>query len=244
MTGQRQQRASSRGGFTLLEILVALAIIAILSSMIFPVFTLVRENGRRTACLGNLHQLGLALTQYAHDHNSLLPPYNNNLDYCIVNRDVPPPSPSVMLPERGKELVTVLTPYTKSTDIWFCPSDPDARTTSTTGFLRHQFSSYRTFRGGIFRRGMSGLGWPFSIEGTPFASASQIPMLSDESWTILRVGVDHEGKMTPHSYSHNESFNFLYRDGHVKSLPLERNFLRSSGYPDCASLSPPPRLLP
>jgi prepilin-type N-terminal cleavage/methylation domain-containing protein len=47
-----------RGGFTLAEILIALAIIALLASILFPAFQRVRENSRRISCQSNLKQLG------------------------------------------------------------------------------------------------------------------------------------------------------------------------------------------
>ena len=60
-------------GFTLIELLVVIAIIAILAAILFPVFATVKERGRQIKCLGNLKQLGTAMSLYCDSNNGCLP---------------------------------------------------------------------------------------------------------------------------------------------------------------------------
>jgi prepilin-type N-terminal cleavage/methylation domain-containing protein/prepilin-type processing-associated H-X9-DG protein len=64
--GVRGRRAA---GFTLLELLVVVAIIAILGALLLPALGRGQEGARRVRCLGNLRQLGLATQLYWDDHD-------------------------------------------------------------------------------------------------------------------------------------------------------------------------------
>jgi prepilin-type N-terminal cleavage/methylation domain-containing protein len=59
-------------GFTLVELLVVVAIIAILAAILFPVLSSAQNRASRTTCLNNLHQINLATRMYAEDHNDAL----------------------------------------------------------------------------------------------------------------------------------------------------------------------------
>ncbi|HEX8464343.1 MAG TPA: H-X9-DG-CTERM domain-containing protein [Abditibacterium sp.] len=110
------RKSTARRAFTLVEILVVLAIIALLSALLLTVFNRVRENGRGTVCLSNQKQILLALQLYQEDSAGRFP-LRNPFDIHVPL------------------WLDTLLPYVKEPSLFICPSDADIETTKLHGFV-------------------------------------------------------------------------------------------------------------
>ena len=63
-----------REAFTLVELLIVMTIITILAAMLLPVLSKVRQAAASTACLSNLRQIGILMTEYSKDFGDHIPP--------------------------------------------------------------------------------------------------------------------------------------------------------------------------
>src|SRR5687767_338821 len=67
-------RSSHRKGFTLVELLVVIGIIALLISMLLPALNKARQSANTVACASNMRQVGMMFRMYANENKDRLPP--------------------------------------------------------------------------------------------------------------------------------------------------------------------------
>jgi len=182
-----------RGGFTLIELLVVIGIIAILSAILFPVFSRARAKGRETTCRSNLRQIGLALAMYTDDNDGLLPPCEQGAAYsqfwCTSYRTV------------LMSWHEVLLPYLSTIDLVFCP-DQTKRLHRQPGYGMNAALDLG-FEGAV------------SDPSCVIFAVDMEPPESPTWYVALPVSPPHEGV----SFRHHGHANVLLLDGHVKGCP-------------------------
>lgn len=74
--------------FTVLELLIVIAIIALIAALLFPLFAGARKKARETQCMNNLHQIYLAWSLYTSDYQDTPPPDFHHFVPYVKSREV------------------------------------------------------------------------------------------------------------------------------------------------------------
>jgi len=197
-----------RGGFTLVELLVVLGIIAVLTAILFPVFLRARESARQATCTAHMQQLYQAAKMYSDDH-----------DRTIVPARIDQPGTG----NRGITWCVILQPYIKNDKILTCPSDPDPTATDQSTCLPHSY-------------GINYL-LSFNARYGPYPFVASYSFVQRPADTVLFFELKSTAKAMGSSYyserisrvdfRHRDLADCAFMDGHVKAKrPAELNDAR------------------
>jgi len=171
------KQTSANRAFTLIEILVVVAIIGILAAILFPVFARVRENARRSSCASNMKQIGLGLIQYSQDYNERLP--------------VTPKGNTTTLAEYIGGWAGPIYPYVKSRKIYACPSDPTRRI-SAFAVMSYAYNSNIGLDEPDTTKTRQGIGGRIAAMTAPAKTVLAVELIPDQT-SAERGYVDVEG---------------------------------------------------
>lgn len=194
--------------FTLIELLVVIAIIAILAAILFPAFARARENARRTACLSNMKQIGLALMQYTQDYDEKLTYQPTGTFNYTANYSLYPANATV-----GPNWIAQLYPYTKSWQLFRCPSATEHP--QVWGKPSGNSDTSYSGNGVILQRqlSLSAIDEPANvIMAQEFIYRSHIAYLAPD----IQGGRYRYWLLAGHSDLHFDGGNLLFTDGHAK----------------------------
>jgi prepilin-type N-terminal cleavage/methylation domain-containing protein len=214
-------RQKTKRGFTLVELLVVIGIIAVLVGILLPTLGRAREAAKRTACLSNLRSIGQMFMLYANDNKRQIPLGTESNIYqeaYWIRRNIggPPRYPSWGPFWLGG--------YMKSPGIFYCPSSQDPWY-QFNGQSNEFDPANHNVRAGYFIRPMDDKGRPVlwrMVKSSPPAPPvdhtgrewAPYPKLDNMRMRALAADLFH----SPHRirYMHKTGINVLYSDGSAK----------------------------
>jgi prepilin-type N-terminal cleavage/methylation domain-containing protein/prepilin-type processing-associated H-X9-DG protein len=228
----------TQNGFTLIELLVVIALIAILAAILFPVFAKAREQARKTSCLSNMKQLGLAGLMYAQDYDETWPCMHteaaravpNDIYSEVYNGHIGPSNDAEVAYVREHSYMAQFMPYIKTAALFGCPSDSGVDTKVSVG---KRFTSYHlrfypianAFSPGYIDSIKPGYEGKVSTL-SQFPHAAQVFLFS-ELIPFHDFRQDPAGLPTYNGWAWmpDAHFNFGFMDGHVKTYTASQALL-------------------
>ncbi len=221
-----------RRAFTLIELIVVIAIISILAAILFPVFAQARDKARGAACMSNMKQIGLAVQQYVQDYDERLF-FRASKDSTAANLGkirsgaVIPGTDTVAT--ASAQWYNVLMPYIKSTDVYNCPSDtaPTASATPDGSTLPRSYAaadSAEDLQSSQVAVPADTIVVTEKWEKSPAKTVPYAVAANNETWfevwdgDMIQDPTTKEPRMLKYASRHRGFMNCAFFDGHAKAL--------------------------
>jgi prepilin-type N-terminal cleavage/methylation domain-containing protein len=209
-------------GFTLLELLLVVAIIAILAALLLPALGRAKARAQRPACMNNLRQISLGVRMYADDSSDAFPPATNQT-----------PAAFTVYTQLMKSYVGLTGTKPERAKLFACPADTFyydyQERISQSLYLQasHYYSSYG-FNGGNFLTGNPPVArWP-GIAGRKLSSIKMpVKTVLVMEFAALLPYSWHEPAGASHYNNAQDMVGFV--DGHVSFIKMYWNAVKTNG---------------
>jgi prepilin-type N-terminal cleavage/methylation domain-containing protein/prepilin-type processing-associated H-X9-DG protein len=224
-------RAFSVGGFTLLELLVVIAVLTTLAALLLPVLAQSKSRAHAIQCLNNLRQLHLAWQMYADDHGDRLVPnwYSEAVESDPIQYRSWARGVMTFWPDHPDNTNTsylihgLLGPYARAAGIFKCPVDqstarqdgrlyPRVRTAAMNHWMGFEDTAWSSEYRHFLRT--SDLVGPDPAEAFVFTMQREDAI--EDAWMRIDMGLEVGSQIQwPESY-HQKAANFTFGDGHAE----------------------------
>lgn len=219
------------GGFTLLELLTTITIIAILAALLLPALEGAYRKARRIACTNQLKQVGLASQSWAHEHGDRYPmqvPSSQGGTREFADQTRLNPVESFTFRH-----FQILSNELEIPKVLLCPAEKTRRAANDFGTLQNENVSY-----------WLNLGATFGHSDSPLAGDRNVRTSGRTEWTFLQFSVADAVEFS--AELHGYRGNVLFGDAHVDNLDSRALRLAFAGGSNVAdvTLSLPAREAP
>ena len=194
-----------RTAFSLLEILVVMAILSLLAALLFPAFWTAQGRARQASCVSNLRQIGASFQMYMQDSDGRYPYAVDPLDHVHPSAWPMPfeaEVPSLPL------IQDVLLPYSPNKALYRCPAD-----------IGYDVSDFADLRMDAYPSSFEKYGTSYYYRTEVAATCANESFVSrPEKINLVMDGAGHwHGTLFPLA----KRYNVLFADGHVKNISYE-----------------------
>jgi len=214
-----------KSGFTLVELLLVIAIIALLVALLLPALNKARASALNVKCMSNMRQYVLAAQMYTNDNKGFLPPYwreerATRYYFSDPTNNVPTNGTDTMVDTTtrttcgGGRLYEMK--YLRSDQVYFCPASSDPiRTVSAVPLplLSDPTNGYETsyHLNPHWTRPTAGAAWSATNRGI-----AAYPKISQyKSGRALIVEYLYSVATSSHRQGNTHGWNLAFSDGHV-----------------------------
>ncbi len=193
---------SARPGFTLVELLVVIVVIAVLMGVLMPQVSKMKEKGRRTVCASNLRQIHALIEAYLKDYDDYFP-------YCDVSATGASTRNAPMLLDE-KENILLRRRFARNVRVFQCPSRLVMGDTEKPRKFHYEYNPMLSFRG------TSGGKAPRALKSAQVQNPGMVRMVwdsDDEGSPGTRSGDHYFDAADNHGA---DGGNVVYVDGHIQ----------------------------